>query len=56
MQRETLRFRKSSFSGGHSECVEVAQTLQHVRDSKNPSGPVLTADLRALLTALRKHR
>ncbi|MER6173045.1 DUF397 domain-containing protein [Streptosporangium sp. NPDC001681] len=39
-------FRKSSLSGGSSDnCVEVATNLPGliaVRDSKNPSGPMLT--------------
>ncbi|WP_181786175.1 DUF397 domain-containing protein [Streptomyces phytophilus] len=36
---------KSSYSGsGGGECVEVAAAAErvHVRDSKDPSGPVLT--------------
>lgn len=35
---------KSSFSGGHGDCVEVAHLLGSrvgVRDSKNPGGPAL---------------
>ncbi|MBP2340113.1 hypothetical protein JOF41_006291 [Saccharothrix coeruleofusca] len=32
--------RRSTNSGGN--CVEVANTLDAVRDSKNPDGPVLT--------------
>ncbi|WP_433247489.1 DUF397 domain-containing protein [Streptosporangium sp. CA-135522] len=39
-------FRKSSYSGGTNDnCVEVAMNLSGVvavRDSKDPSGPVLT--------------
>ncbi|MFJ2034264.1 DUF397 domain-containing protein [Streptosporangium sp. NPDC087985] len=38
-------FRKSSFSGGGNNCVEVATNLPGVvaiRDSKDPSGHVLT--------------
>ncbi|MGW4423490.1 DUF397 domain-containing protein [Streptosporangium sp. NPDC004631] len=37
-------FRKSSLSGGGDNCVEVATNLPGVvavRDSKDPSGPVL---------------
>ncbi|MFD7546185.1 DUF397 domain-containing protein [Streptomyces sp. NPDC059816] len=39
-------WRKSSFSGGsQGQCVEVADIRSHggvaVRDSKNPTGPVL---------------
>jgi len=38
-------FRKSSLSGGNNDCVEVATNLPGliaVRDSKDPSGPMLT--------------
>ncbi|MCC9707271.1 DUF397 domain-containing protein [Streptomyces sp. MNU76] len=37
-------FRKSSYSGGQGDCVEVAVTVtggRAVRDSKNPHGPLL---------------
>jgi hypothetical protein len=36
-------WRKSSYSGGQGNCVEVAPLRDGVavRDSKNPSGPVL---------------
>ncbi|GAA2966931.1 hypothetical protein GCM10010483_07800 [Actinokineospora diospyrosa] len=53
MRQVTLRFKKSSRSGSHTNCVEVAHTLSHLRDSKNPQGPVLTGDVRALLRSLR---
>ena len=38
------RWRKSSYSGGGNDCVEVAQTggTSAVRDSKNPDGGHLT--------------
>jgi hypothetical protein len=38
------QWRKSSYSGGGNQCVEVAQisTVVAVRDSKNPSGGHLT--------------
>ncbi|MFJ5530109.1 DUF397 domain-containing protein [Streptomyces sp. NPDC093261] len=42
---EPLRWLKSSYSdSGGGNCVEVAPCpeLIHIRDSKNPSGPVLT--------------
>jgi hypothetical protein len=46
-----IRWRRSSYSGGdgNSDCVELAQDLGAVRDSKNPQGPVLAGDVRALL-------
>jgi hypothetical protein len=55
MTPETLRWRKSSHSGGSSgsDCVEVAASS--VRDSKNP-GPVLTfpvARWRSFLASLK---
>lgn len=47
------RFRKSSFSDNNAqECVEVAGTLDALRDSKNP-GTTLVVNLQALLTAVR---
>ncbi|WP_081915707.1 DUF397 domain-containing protein [Saccharothrix sp. NRRL B-16314] len=38
---EEPRWRKSSRSGEESSCVELAHTLNMVRDSKNPTGPTL---------------
>ncbi|MFJ1552625.1 DUF397 domain-containing protein [Streptomyces mirabilis] len=41
-----IRWRKSSYSSDQGgECIEVAETLDTtiaVRDSKNPTGPILT--------------
>jgi hypothetical protein len=50
------RWRKSSRSNQETNCVELAHTLDRVRDSKNPDGPVLTANLDALLTDLKAGR
>ncbi|MGA6155020.1 DUF397 domain-containing protein [Stenotrophomonas sp. NPDC087984] len=39
-----LVFRKSRYSGGEEECVEVATNVPRtvaVRDSENPGGPIL---------------
>lgn len=49
-----MRWRKSSYSSGQGgECVELAP-VGAVRDSKNPTGPVLTiGDLRTFLRAVR---
>ncbi|MFF2146846.1 DUF397 domain-containing protein [Kitasatospora sp. NPDC058190] len=41
---EGLEWRKSSFSGAQSECVEMASGVTGVvpvRDSKDPDGPTL---------------
>jgi hypothetical protein len=48
-----MDWRKSSFSGGGGNCVEVRQDLTAVRDSKNPAGPTLTADLSPLLAIVK---
>ena len=48
-----FRWRKSSFSGGDGQCVEVAQSGA-VRDSKNPAGPTLRVDLATLVTFAKK--
>ena len=54
---DIVRWRKSSFSGGeNNECVEIAEGLGAVRDSKNPTGPILRADLHALVSAILEHR
>ena len=44
-QRATQRWRKSSYSGTAGNCVEVTvlgRDTWGVRDSKDPTGPVLT--------------
>jgi Domain of unknown function (DUF397) len=44
-QPRRSRWHKSSYSGTAGNCVEVAQLgaqTHAVRDSKNPTGPVLT--------------
>ena len=53
---KTVRWRKSSYSGGNTQsgCVEVANTLDQVRDSKNPAGAVLRGDVGALVGAVKE--
>jgi len=50
-----MNWRKSSRSGTDptSGCIELASDLQAVRDSKNPGGPVLAGDARALVVWVR---
>ncbi|MDK1473848.1 DUF397 domain-containing protein [Streptomyces sp. 549] len=51
------QWRKSSYSGSEGgDCVEVATCPDavHIRDSKNPDGPVLTVTP-AAFTALTTH-
>lgn len=47
------RWRKSSRSQNTSNCVEVANTLDQLRDSKNAAGPVLRGNLAALVAAVK---
>jgi hypothetical protein len=47
------RWRKSSYSSQGTNCVELAADLHHIRDSKNITGPTLTANITALLAAIR---
>lgn len=47
------RWRKSTYSDGHETCVELPGDLDAVRDSKNPNGPILQIDAKALVAAIR---
>jgi hypothetical protein len=46
-------WRKSRSSQNNANCVEVRNTLDQVRDSKNTGGQVLLGDVRALARAVR---
>jgi hypothetical protein len=48
------RWRKSARSGQAGDCIELAHTLEAIRDSKNPAGPVLTVALDDLLRAVKR--
>jgi hypothetical protein len=51
------RWRKSSYSGQESACVELAHTMDALRDSKNPTGPTLNCPtLATFLTEVRTGR
>ena len=47
------RWRKSSHSSTATSCVEIASSLAHVRDSKNPTGPILHADLTIVVAKIK---
>lgn len=50
-------WRTSSFSGAeNNDCVQVANTLGALRDSKNPDGGVLAAGVPRMIEAIRKDR
>lgn len=54
-----VRWRKSPYSADQTSCVEVAELgeLVHVRDSKNPDGPVIRltrAEWRAFVEAVKR--
>jgi hypothetical protein len=54
---QSKRFKKSSYSAGNGgACVELAHTLDEVRDSKNPAGPSLHADVARLVADIRDRR
>jgi hypothetical protein len=52
-KEEPATWRKSTYSGSQSNCVEVVGTLDWVRDSKNPVGPTLRVDVGALVAAVK---
>jgi hypothetical protein len=49
-------WRKSSRSQNGPNCVELRDTLDQVRDSKNVTGAVLRGDVRALTKAVQAGR
>jgi Domain of unknown function (DUF397) len=53
---DSPRWRKSSYSSTDTDCVELAHTLDVARDSKNPNGPALRANIPALLDAIKDGR
>ncbi|HEY3750943.1 MAG TPA: DUF397 domain-containing protein [Pseudonocardiaceae bacterium] len=50
------RWRKSSHSGTQTNCVELVNTLDMVRDSKNPTGRSLRVNLATLLADVKSGR
>jgi hypothetical protein len=47
------QWRTSSYTNGDTNCVEVANTLDTVRDSKYRTGPTLRADVANLVRAVK---
>jgi hypothetical protein len=50
---ESLRWRRSSHSASGSECIELAHTLDAIRDSKNP-GAALAVPVRGLIEVAKR--
>lgn len=48
-----VSWRKSSFTAQEANCVEVANTLGAMRDSKDRTGPVLVVPLGRFLAELK---
>jgi hypothetical protein len=48
------RWRKSSYSGQESDCVEIAATPAAVRDSKNPAVSLPVPRLETFLSSVKK--
>jgi uncharacterized protein DUF397 len=46
-------WRRSSRSQNNQNCVELRDTLDQVRDSKNPASPALPGSVPALLRAIQ---
>jgi hypothetical protein len=47
------RWRKASYSGNQANCVELASTMDQLRDSKNPEHTLPTPALRHVLHAVK---
>jgi hypothetical protein len=56
MTNDPHRWRKSGRSAQGTSCVELAGTLDRIRDSKNPTGPQLQVNLASLVAELKSGR
>jgi hypothetical protein len=52
---DLARWRKSSFSGGTGECIELAD-IGAIRDSKDPDGRVIRVGLERFLASIKTGR
>ncbi|MEU5846138.1 DUF397 domain-containing protein [Saccharopolyspora shandongensis] len=50
------QWRKSSYSGQETHCVELSSPPGLIRDSKDCDGPVLRADVAAFVRAVKAGR
>ena len=48
-----VEWRKATYSDQGNGCVELASTLDRVRDSKNPNGPALAVNVPALVAHVK---
>ncbi|MEV0701259.1 DUF397 domain-containing protein [Saccharopolyspora sp. NPDC050389] len=49
-------WRKSSYSGQETHCVELSSPPGLIRDSKDPEGPRLSVDVAGFLRAVKAGR
>jgi uncharacterized protein DUF397 len=49
-------WRKARRSSNSQNCVELRDTLDEMRDSKNAAGPALRGDVRSLVRAVQTGR
>jgi hypothetical protein len=50
-------WRTSTYSGGeNNDCVQVANTLSAIRDSKSPDGDFVQVNLHQLVNAIKSGR
>lgn len=54
MTTVTHDWRKARASSNQTNCVEVSRSLEALRDSKNPRGPILPVNAAALVAAVRR--
>ncbi|MBB5159733.1 DUF397 domain-containing protein [Saccharopolyspora phatthalungensis] len=47
---------KSTYSNVNGNCIELAVTLDHIRDSKDPHGPALRGDVATFVRAVKTGR
>jgi hypothetical protein len=51
-----IQWRKSTHSHVNGNCVELTTTLDALRDSKDPHGPILRTDVRTFVAAVKAGR